>query len=510
MPKKSHTRLNTKARPKWIQMFRIKRGSKRSKGSSERERDRMIENENENEDQDRYQYKDEDEDHYEVSLLKRGQQIDINELEQLELLCLVSNSKPEATIKWTSQKLASSLIQSLNVDDGNEKGLSLSELLRLLRQIKDEPKYQGKLSEEAKLLTEFDLEGKQWSSFVRFPMNLTFHDYGTKIACQASHNYQSDWLNTTTNKIVGEKQASEANMNQAAATTTISFEVQLNISRRPLLELDIIDRESMSYNGTEAMGYVPLGRGQDISFICKLRYSNPAIDSKSSIEWFINETQPLFDSKGLIPSHLRETIILERQDKIEPEKLSSEERIRVRIEKDGPIELHCGARNTLGYSESNKISLYVAQKPRCDPEYGNRYLNSSKPLELSSILDETSSLSLKCPILLSDKSSAQYFWSPIVNNIKSSGNVNEIINGTPIISSSIDTIDIEELNDQHRSMASTRAPITGHLSVDFTCFAKDKFGSNQNSPCYVIPISAFEYQRSGKLIYIHIYTSFEI
>lgn len=475
-------------------------------------------------------------------MLRNGHIIELNlddrqegrleSIESLDLLCLISNSWPEATIDWLhkrpSQQAQSASMETSpddrnNINNSPKNRMDKKRLLNLLNGLllkqDDNRNDLATSSRPVKLLTESDLDGKQWSSFTL--SNVTFQDHRSVISCQA-HNY----VTTGTSSINGN---GGGNGNKLRAIqTTKSFFVTVDIIRAPIIKLELesssiskakLDRspnmigDQLAQTTREPdpelkrdldreleprLAYIPIGAR--VNFVCKVEFSNPPIDEP--IGWFVNETYLLDDSFGHLNIVSREPVLqaddssAELDDRPNRRALSnpiSGERLAVEFKTIGPIRLHCEARNRLGSSSSNRVPLIAGPRPKCNQS--SESLANSTPIAISTI-DLQTGLFVKCPVLSSDKNSARFHWisrskstqtgsadTDTSGNRSRNGYGNQTDDKFKLTSSLTDTIEWFKLAD-HRSSAQQL-----QQTDNLTCFASDSFGSNQDSPCKTIFVS---------------------
>lgn len=364
----------------------------------------------------------------ELSLLKNGQTVDIDleNVEQLELVCLASNSWPQAKITWIHRRSNEPTLELTNAairGGPNEEAPRFNQvsfaksLVRLASRDRNDT--------ASKSSDGIHLEGGQFSSILLH--NLTHRDHQNVITCQANS-------------------VATLNSDRSSSKAKISF-ISLNVIRSPLMSLQV----------ENSLAPIMLLE-QNLSLLCKVDFSNPSIESP--ITWLLNETLPIDGSQyfSIIRRERIHYLSPNSTSKIISDSLASDvsayqtaERLTIQAKAMGLFEFHCGAKNKLNSGSSNRILLIVGMKPHCNHSIASLDAPNGRQI-------------VKCPVISHDRSSARFHWSaPATSQV----------GGT--ISTLNDWIELWKLVD-HQSLADVS---------NFTCFVSDKFGSNQESPCTV-------------------------
>lgn len=355
---------------------------------------------------------------------------------QLQFVCQVGGSRPRARVEWTRTGSGSAPTERLNEDRK-----SMDKLTSLLERGKQED--------------QLNYPTLQWSS-IRLH-NISVEDHGIVIRCAAINEKFQDG---------GQP----------------SMSVSLNITHLPLVKLELDDAHEA--NGTTAMVNKKLTTGPEddrgsldediraigstnnVSLLCSVTFSNPPLGPQS-IEWLLNDSvidghqmaangNAALNASGRFGVHLLDRSALangaaERlklcftdNDDDDGQDLNS-------IGKPSEMIIKCRARNALGLGESQAVRLLVGAEPHC---YGS---------ETGMLASNAAPSSVQCPVI-SDRNSSSFHWSLSYSSKAKRVLVSESA-AIPVGKLNV-TGDVDQLNG-------------------LSCFATDKFGSNEARPCII-------------------------
>lgn len=390
---------------------------------------------------------------------------------QLQLVCQVGGSLPEAKIEWykytyhgLDENITNDILAKAKINGGQIAKLPLIsdskfETRSLIRASK---------SSSLSFITPNSTSNNsgllqiQWSSVKVH--NITFEDHQTAISCSAYNEKFSSSSNL------------DSSLNDEDVSTSLSTSLKLNITHVPSIKLELdsavkvsgfrpssshylqedhqefdvtalrdspslntstnsrkafngdhfndnLDLSTINYNNdklsdNQQKDVRPVLIGYNYSLVCGVIFANPFI--YEPIEWYLNykeanETDKehkyeLFDEVNWLVKVVERTSTRNRYNIIE--KLIVQFSDNWQSKKR--IQLKCKARNALGQTQSNVIKIVTGQKPECQKSnlksfelVANR--SNSGNNKGNGLADKRNEPSIQCPVI-SDESSSQYYW----------------------------------------------------------------------------------------------------
>lgn len=294
-----------------------------------------------------------------------------------------------------------------------------------------------------------------------------------------------------------------------------------------LNRFNLSDSLKQHANIIQQMSLLTVRHGVNYSISCLVRFSNPPLIT-DSIQWLLNDTYWLDKKSDLVK------IIERTQTSHDIGQAQFIERLIVQFSEEAQsmheIQLKCKARNTIGSSSSNTLRLVVGQIPYCRPSgfdspnnnnNNNVYDNNSNNNTITTTIaantnttnttttttTTTSSSSttthldftdkdppVYCPVM-SDKVTSTFHWSVVVRSANQEGSVEPVMT----LNQSSGFVPLSKLLNLSQTLTfdANLTRLTGddvgtnnvnkYYNISkITCYASDKFGSNDKDPCVII------------------------
>lgn len=257
----------------------------------------------------------------------------------------------------------------------------------------------------------------------------------------------------------------------------------------------------------------PILFGHNSSFVCNVSFANPPI--LEPIEWLLSETrlEPAESSTAAAfkwANHVRIVEKLQTSNRhhlVERLIVQFIDRSQSGVSNQQQQQLKCRARNALGASESNVVRFVLGQQPHCLAEPIEAGSQSPMPPFKKNTGDNHSSNNndsadkdpntVHCPVI-SDKGSSSFHWvvEEEEETAKPVGETTVLAKQVPLLVSvtSQPLISLSKLlnlpiNKENQRKAND-ADNNNNNDLKITCYASDKFGSNEKSPCSISKVEA--------------------
>lgn len=389
---------------------------------------------------------------------------------QLQLVCQVGGSLPEAKIEWyrhsfdASSKTISNISEEIKPNIGSQTGRvplisdSKFETRSLIRASESNSIGQTTSTIATTSTSSFGLLPIQWSSVKVH--NITFEDHQTEISCSASNGkffsssakdgaeHISTDLSTSLRlnithvpSIKLELDWSEAKVSESQTNSSLDLQIDhlehdvIALRDGPSLNVPAISRKgynvdpgnnnqdltmtSSNNNAKLADGQrnnvIPILIGHNYTLVCGVIFANPKIHEP--IEWYLRlgeggeiDKENKFESLDKVNWLVR---VVERISKQSGQDII--EKLIIQFSHDSPsekeIQLKCKARNALGQAQSNTIKVATGQRPKCQ---------KSNLKSIESVVNDDRSDSNNSGNNLTDKRNEPSIQCPVISDKSSS------------------------------------------------------------------------------------------
>jgi len=402
----------------------------------------------------------EDGNQIELTQLADGQRININLAagqpgsQEVQLLCRVAGSQPAAKIEW----------RRLEAARGDQLLVS------------EEAAQTNRLLESSAQANGRNERLVQWSSLRVSNIGLGQHE--SRLQCSAANELYNSFRPSNPIKL--------------------STAVRLSITHVPQLQLRLASIGNRKFAG-DGQGEQPvaLAAGQNVSLECLVSWANPPL--LGHIEWLVGptkvspeQTKPIRVLHRLArnSSQAGETIVFQlAEGQQEADPLADWQR---------PLEVACEARNLAGQSRSAPVRFVVGRPPSCEANGYLNTLNANVNAPNEPLTDKAPSV--YCPVISDLKSSKFYFKLNSTNGSQillasSSSNTIPISKLISIQNPSIGQQEQEQGKEQQQQQQQQLENGQSQLFANnlnflqdqnlLTCYASDKFGSNERSSCSI-------------------------